>query len=189
MCLVLNERGMYLNRVFSVEKSSFEMILAATVAFMFLNALLPLNFSSVGAEATEHPFKLIITLDRTTYKVGELVNVTWILINVGEENVTLYNSVDILLDFVVYDANFIRVYRYRSQRGGILGIYPFAPIPPGDKMTLTGSWKQTYDSSGKVRPELWRKEVPPGTYHIAGIFHSSTYNVTLTTSVLRIAII
>ena len=189
MSFASNERGMYVSGMFSHKKYSFQMIAAVTVTFMFLNALLPLNFLSVGAEATEYPFKLVMTLDRTTYKLGDLVNVTWILINVGEENVTLYYSVDHLLDFVVYDANFIRVYRYRSQWGGVLGILPLAPIPPGDRMTLTGSWEQTYDSSGKVRPELWHKKVPPGIYHIAGIFRSGTYNVTLTTSVIRIAII
>ena len=176
-----------MHRTFSV-KSPLHMIAGIAIIFMFLNAFLPLNFSPVEAEATEYPFKLTIALEKTTYNLGELINVTWTLINIGEENVTLYHSADTLFDFIVYDENFIHAFRYGSEWGTLTVYYPFAPIPPGDKRTLTGFWDQIYDGSGNVRQELWHKEVPPGTYYVSGIFSSATYNVKLKTPAIRITV-
>lgn len=176
-----------MGRTFSV-KSPFQMVTWVTITFMLLNAFLPLNLSSVEAEATEYPFKLIITLEKTTYKLTELVNATWTLMNIGEENVTLYHSADTLFDFVVYDEDFIHVFRYRSEWGIPMVYHPFAPIPPGHRITLTGFWDQIYDGSGNVKQELWHKEVPPGTYYVSGIFSSATYNVKLRTPAIRITV-
>lgn len=171
------------------KKSPLQMAAATTIIFMFLNAFLPVNFSSVKAEAIEYPFKLIITLEKTAFKLEEPVNVTWILTNIDDENVTLYNSCDDPLDFLIRDENFNDVFRYRSYVSVIQVIYPFAPIAPGDNMTMTGIWKQIYDGSGTIHPVLWYKQVPPGSYYVFGAFRSSTYGLEFETSPLRITII
>ena len=65
---------------------------------MILNTFLPLPLS-LQAEATEYPFKLKIKLEKSTFELGEPVYITWILTNIGDENVTLYTSVDRVYDF------------------------------------------------------------------------------------------
>jgi hypothetical protein len=162
---------------------------------MFLNALLPLSFP-VQAEATEYPFKLTIALEKTTFKVEEPVNITWVLTNIGQENVTLYNSRDFPLDFLVRDQGFTNVFRYRSYVGVLQVIYPFAPIMPSDNMTMADVWKQIYDDRFLKLPDpyngvghFWSpKKVFPGTYYVSGIFHSATYGVNIETPVMRITI-
>ena len=176
-----------MTRTFSV-KSPLQLVTAVTIVFMFLNTFMPLNFSPIEAEATAYPFKLKITLEKTTYKPRELVNVTWILINIGEENITLYHSADILFDFIVYDEDFLHVFRYRSEVGIPMIYLPFTPLPPSHNWTVTECWDQTYDGSGDVIPALWHKEVSPGIYYVTGFFSSSTYRIKLQTPAIRITI-
>ncbi|MDH7476862.1 MAG: hypothetical protein QHH17_00570 [Candidatus Bathyarchaeota archaeon] len=175
-------------------KSPFQMVTMVTMTFILLNAFLPLNFSPVEAEATESPFKLIITLEKTTYKLTELVNVTWTLINIGEENKTLYGAgTDFLGDFRVYDEDFNLVYQHSHYIGTITVYYPYPPIPPGGNVTCTETWEQIYDDlevNFETSPWIIRlKHVPPGTYYISGYFWSPTYNITMETTPLRITII
>jgi len=142
--------------------------------FVALNAFLPLNFS-LQAEATKYPFKLVIALEKTVFKLGEPVYVTWILTNIGEENVTLYHSADSMFDFLIRDENFIHVYRYAFDYGWAAIYFPFPPIEPGGNWTETRIWDPTY--------------VPLGTYYVSGIFYSPTYGLTIETSAIRITIL
>jgi len=170
-----------------LSKSPLRTAAGVTAIFMVLNILLPLNLSPVQTEATEYPFKLKTTLEKTTYKLGELINVTWTLINIGEENSTLYHSRD-WFDFVVYDENFIRVFRYASYVLIPGWVVPWTPIPPNGNRTQTRFWKQNYYGSENIVPELWLKKVPPGIYYLTGIFNSLTYNVKPQTPAIRIII-
>ena len=170
--------------------------MATAIIFMFLNAFLPLNFS-FQAEATKYPFKLAISLEKTTFKLGEPVNITWTLTNVGEENVVLYNSRDDPPDFLIVDENFIHIFRYRSYVGVLQVIYPIARIAPGDEISIKGTWKQIYDNQFMTLPSpyyvsgySWSpRKVPQGTYYVSGIFSSATYDVIIETPVIRITIL
>lgn len=181
-----------MDRTFSA-KSPIQMVTAATITFMLLNALLPLNFSPVEAETTEYPFKLTIALEKTAYRLRETVNVTWILTNIGEENVTLYHSRDHICDFIVLDENFNQVYWRKLHFGQFPVISPYPPIAPGDNMTYTGFWSQIYDEievNFEVSPWVIKfDQVLPGTYYVSGIFESPTYDIKLETPPLRITII
>ena len=161
-------------RTFSV-KSPLHIIAGVAIIFMFLNAFLPLP---VETEATEYPFKLTIALEKTMYKFGELISVTWILTNIGEENITLYHSADSALDFIVYNENFNHVYRHDRLVPSIW--FPFNPIPPSSNWTLTEFWDPIYDVSGNA---------PPGIYYLSGIFSSTTYRITLQTPAIRFRIV
>lgn len=158
------------------------------IMFMLLNAFLPQNFLPVRAETTTYPFKLTITLEKSVYELGEWVNVTWTLVNLGEENVTLYTSRD-LFDFIVYDENFAYVFRYGKYTGFLAVYLPFSPIPPSGNKTLTRSWKQIYDPSATIPPEMRSKAVQSGMYYIVSVFDSATYNVILKTPAIRITIV
>ena len=171
----------------SVSKNlSYQTIVVSVIAFTLLNALLPLNFP-FQAETTDYPFKLIITLEKTVYKSGENINVTWILTNVGSETLTLYNSRDDVPDFMVRDVNSNYVFRYRAYIGTYQIIYPIAQIEPGNNITLFGLWKQIYDGSAII--DLPFEQVPSGTYYMSGLLISYTYNVELETPPIRITII
>jgi len=168
---------------------SYQAVVVSVIFFMLLNAILPLD-SSLQTHANKYPFKLTIALKKSTYDLGEPVNVTWILTNIGEENVTLYNSRDDPLDFVLRDENFLHVFRYRSYYVVAMVLYPFAPIMPGDNLTIIGVWEQIFDQGFvETEPGFWRpRQVPPGTYYLTGVFSSATYNVSLETPVLKIEI-
>jgi len=166
-------------------KFPFQLVIAITFISMLLNVFLPLNIP-LQAEATKYPFKLTITLEKTAYKLGERVNVTWTLTNIGTENITLYHSVDDFPDFIVYDCTFNHVFQYVSYYFRSADFYPFRPIAPGKKTGGIVFWKQIYDMQAKTGP--WGQRVPPGVYYIIGSFDSPTYRVTLRTPLLRIAI-
>jgi len=163
-------------------------VIMTALIFVALNAFLSLNFS-LQAEATKYPFKLMITLEKTVFKLGEPVYVTCILTNISEENVTLYHSSDIPLDFSIRDENFNHVFRYRSYVGGIAAHYPFAPIEPNDNKTGMGIWRQIYDGTVIPNTELRFRQVLPDTYYVAGIFVSATYGTIFATPVIRITIL
>lgn len=165
---------------------SYQTIVISVIAFTLLNAFVPLNLPS-QAETTSYPFKLTITLEKTTYKSGENINVTWILTNIGNETLTLYSSRDDVPDFMVRDVNSNYVFRYKAYIGTYQIIYPIAQIEPGHNVTLVGLWKQIYDGSAIVRVPF--KQVPPGTYYASGLLISYTYNVELETPPVRITII
>lgn len=162
-------------------------VIMTALIFVALNAFLPLNFS-LQAEATKYPFKLVITLEKTVFKLGEPVNVTCILTNISEENVTLYNSRDDPPDFSIRDENFNHVFRYRSYVGVAMIIHPIATIAPGDNITVTDKWKQIFDGT-YIPTEFRLDHVPPGTYYVKGIFTSYTYGLTFATPVIRISIL
>lgn len=168
-------------------KSSSKTVIVSTIIFMSLNALLPLNFS-LQVEAAKYPFKLTITLEKTTYKLGEIVNVTWTLTNIGEENVTLYYSADFMPDFIIRNNNFKHVFRYAWHYAVAAIYYPLFTLAPGDSRTRMGDWEQIYDGSGNTDQILWYEQVPPGPYYISGAFRSGTYQLEFETTPLRITI-
>ena len=151
--------------------SPFYSVVAVTAVFMLLNTFLPLNLSAT-AEATKYPFKLRITLEKTTYKLGERVNVTWILTNIGEENITLYHSADHMAHIAIYDENLNLV--YASESSPTADYYPFKPLLLGANFTATERWKRNYHT--------------PGMYYIIGFFRSATYRLKLQTPQIRITI-
>ncbi|NIO38526.1 hypothetical protein GTO27_12640 [Candidatus Bathyarchaeota archaeon] len=175
-----------MSRTFSA-KSPLQLVTAVTIVFMCLNTFLPLNFSPIEAEATEYPFKLKITLEKTTYKLGEPVNVTWTLTNIGEENVTLYSSRD-LSGFLVRDENFIHVYRQGNRVW--LVIHPSPPIATGENWTSTEVWRQVYDDQILKLQNAYYvlKKVPPGTYYVSGYSWIPTYNIELETPAVRVSV-
>ncbi len=138
----------------------------------------PAEHGKLAAEATQYPFEFTITLEKTSYKLGAPVEVKWTLINVGDENVTLYHSAD-LFDFVVYNESLCHVFNYKNVSGIYPVYYPLPPIYPGGNITKTGMWDQIYDSAKFVSPDMshgiYYEKVSPGIYYITGVFISFTW--------------
>jgi hypothetical protein len=161
-------------------------IVASVVVFMFLSAFSPITFSA-RAETTRYPFKLTLTLERTVFTLGEPINITWTLTNVGEKNVQLYLSVDDYPDFMIRDENLNCIFGF--SRYTFLAAFwaPDKPIAPGDNITRVKAWGQINDGNGLSR-QMWFKQVPPGIYYVSGIFTSPTYAMTIETQAIRITI-
>ena len=160
-------------------------IIVSVIVFVFLNVLLPFNFA-LQTEMTQYPFRLGIALNKSTYKTGELINITWVLTNIGEENITLYNSRDILGDFKVQDGNFNYVH---SGVTVLAWVFPYPDIESGGNITRKTIWTQTYDYEFDSLDPVSPKHALPGIYYISGLFFSLTYNITLETAPLRIEIV
>lgn len=171
--------------------SPYQTVVAVTVVCMFLNVFFPLNFS-LSAEATQYPLKLTITIEKTTYQLKEPVNITLSLTNIGNENVTIQFPRD-RDDFIVYDENFIKVYREAENAVYDAAVHPPHIMKPGETGNFKLTWYQStgWEVVGRVgQPDFkiihyWAE---PGVYYIVGVFISSTYNLTLQTPPIRITI-
>ena len=171
------------SRVFPIQT-----IIVSAIVFVNLNTFLPLPLP-LQTEAIKHPFKLQIILEKSTFELGEPIDVTWILTNIGDEYITLYTSIDRVFDFRVRNKNFRRVYYYGSNIGTTMLVEPYRPIKPDANKTITRSWYQKYGWE-YIWPEDFRIEfVPPGIYYIEGVFHSPTYKLTMKTPMIRITIL
>jgi hypothetical protein len=163
--------GSFLVRhLFLIAAVSFVLILIA------LNTLIPL-----GPSASEYPFKLAITLEKTSYKTAEPITITWTLTNIGEENVTLLFGNDFLGDFIIQDDNFNVVYHEVANAVWAAIYYAYPELPPDRNFTRTVTWYQDYDG-------ITKKHVPSGTYWVSGYFKGFSYPVTLETPPLKITI-
>lgn len=176
-----------MNRTFLEEHRLQTIVIAITLVFMLLNVFLPLNFSF----AVGYPFMLTVTLEKTAYKLKEPVNITLTLINIGEENITFQSFYDFLVDFIVYDTNFVQVYQYWKEHGIVDTLHLIPPFQPGEKWTFPYIW---YQENGLVYqglsqdPPAYYKKVPPGTYYIIGIFDSTSNKVRLETPAVKITV-
>ena len=158
---------------------SYQTTVVASVALlMLLSAFFPLA-SQLQAEATKYPFKLGICLGKTTLKVGEPIQVTWTLVNIGKEDITLYNIVDDTFNYLIYGENLNLVSKCVIGRFPML--FPVASLTVGANLTTTGNWNQICSMSGQ--------QARPGTYYLAGLFRSGTYNMTLETPLTIITIL
>jgi hypothetical protein len=158
---------------------SYQTAVVASVALlMFLNAFFPLA-SQLQTETTKYPFELAIGLEKTTFKVGEPIQLTWTVTNIGKENTTLYYSADDTFNYLIYNENLIPVNKYVVGRFCV--VYPLLTLSPGANLTTRGSWNQICSTSGQ--------QALPGTYYVTGFFRGGTYNMTLETPLTKITIL
>ena len=183
-----------MSRIFFYKKFSFQMIAAVTVTFMFLNALLPLNLSSVETEAIHYPFRLMTSLENATYNLREPINIPLYLENIGNENVTLEYPTAKHFDFVIYDKNFNQIYRLGENRGFVAIWLPPRNMEPGETINATLTWYQetgweVISRVGQPDFEIRYYWAEPSNYYVIGIFTSATYDINIQTPAMRITII
>jgi hypothetical protein len=171
-------------------KSPYQTIIAVTVTFILLNAFFPLPFQ---AESTQYPFKLTITLEKTTYKLREHVYIKFYLKNIANENLTIQFPWQEIDDFIVYDENFVKVYRLNEERVFADVLNPPRTMKPGETLNWTLTWYQStgwevLGTVGNPDFEIRYYWAEPGVYYIVGIFESETYTVTVRTPPLMITI-
>lgn len=119
-------------------------------------------FSPVEAETTYGPVKLTMTLDKTVHRVGEPINITVKLENIGNRTIWLRATSPPALGFVVYNVSLQPIYIVI----GVLGEFVSYRIDSYESFCTTDSWTQLgrYGSG----PQSFYRQVDPGTYFIAG---------------------
>lgn len=127
----------------------------------------------IMVKASHFPLKLTMLLNKTTFEVGELVNITLFLENIGNETLDIHYRVIDYFSFIVYDKNGSKVYEPDPVW---LALYtPKVPLPPGLAQIAVIPWHQPYD-------------LKPNAYQIAGLFISHTLNFTIETMPVTIKI-
>jgi DNA-binding transcriptional ArsR family regulator len=113
------------------------------------------------SEVTYGQLRLTVNLKKAVFAIGERVNVTLRLTNIGPENVSVNVSPPVF-NFDVLDAANKTVYRWLNDRVFLL-IVISQTLRPGEYVEQTLSWEQTFhDYSGE--------QVPPGIYYIVGMY-------------------
>jgi len=116
------------------------------------------------ASIVENGVKLMISLDKTEFNLGENIEVNLVVQNLRDENVTFTFSSGYQLDFVVYNEDSQVVCSWSDDKAFIQAITHFS-LEPGESRNWVGSWNQTvYNGlTGEYLP------ISSGTYYLSGI--------------------
>jgi hypothetical protein len=137
--------------------------------------------------AVEYPFKLIMSLNKTEYKLGELITIDLKLINIGNSTVTLLflnRSPPEWLRFKVYNVSDDLVYEIHFY---VLATTTWVYIDSGSHIDQTREWTQ--DCNCPHVPPREPRPIQPGTYKFVGLLCShSLLGATLETPPILISI-
>ncbi len=115
-------------------------------------------------ETTYGPIRLTMRLEKTTYRLGEPVNITLTVTNVGNETVLLGFSVFCKTNFVVCNKSYQTIFDYFTSVGW-LGIGGEVVLDPRESLSQTLTWDQLEIDNF---PPFAFRHVQPGIYYIKG---------------------
>ncbi|MDH5460894.1 MAG: BsuPI-related putative proteinase inhibitor [Candidatus Bathyarchaeota archaeon] len=156
------------------QKISLVTLMLLSVAWAVAVASLSANNITTGSlnetvEAIQHPFELVLKLNKTTYSLGETVNITISLTNISDENVKISllagGDPKSQFDFLIYDGSNDPIYRYSAHRGYYAG-GPSVFLAPNQNITASYLWEQHDDDGGVVAE---------GKYFVVGRTHQIFY--------------
>lgn len=157
---------------------------AVAVASLWANNITTGSLNET-AEAIQHPFKLVLKLNKATYSLSENVNITISLTNISNENVKISllagGDAKSQFDFLIYDQSDDLIYRYSAHRGYYAG-GPSVFLAPNQNITASYLWEQNDDDGGVVTE---------GKYFAVGRTHQIFYldhSLSLETPRLEISI-
>jgi len=112
------------------------------------------------AKTTEYPFDFTITLEKTTFKPYEQINLTVALTNIGEESVTIEfwhsSNPSPYWFWAVYDESQQPVFYHRVVT--MIPVLEEITLQPGESMQRLYAWDQKATDYGQ--------QVPPGRYYL-----------------------
>jgi len=118
----------------------------------------------VEVETTYGPVKLTMILEKTTYRLGEPVNITLTITNISNETTLLYLTYPCKTNFMVFDKSSEPIFEYFRSR-----IWPAATcevvLDSGESLTQTLTWNQLEIDNF---PPFDSRQVQPGTYYVVG---------------------
>jgi hypothetical protein len=123
--------------------------------------------------------RLTMALQRSTFKTGELINITFTVMNIGSQTVECTRSLP-EFDIIVYNSSNSNLYQWTSDKA-FSTIVLETSLDPGDSYTSILDWPQTCNQTVYNNE---RVPVSPGQYSIIGLF----LHFKLQTSPLRVSI-
>ena len=117
---------------------------------------------------------LTMTLQKTEYSLGEPINITLTITNIGNQTITYtYGAGQWRFDFRVYNGTNNAIYHWSDGRPFFWELEPIT-LNPGESLT-SGSppyiWQQTRNNGPDPSPPSLSPDatqVDPGTYYIVG---------------------
>ena len=120
------------------------------------------NSNQPVASGGKGNLELTMTLDKTTYSLGEPVNLTLTITNISNQTISfMHTGLD--FDFQVYNDTNNLVYQWSNFRA-IAQFIAIVPLPAGESMSANFTWLQTCNFNASVNGD----PVSPGTYNIIG---------------------
>lgn len=147
----------------------------------------PESNSPVQVEATSDSLKLVLSLNKTDYVLGENVTISLKLINVGNETVNidfLTRSPPNWLRFKVFDQFNNLVYEGSLAAwtaGTIVALHPYGSMNqtlPWEHMTVDKEGNEKWEGDYMAWTHVWKqvdgteRKVPVGEYRIMGLLGS-----------------
>ncbi len=156
----LIDAGFETNQTYSMEiigtlqnGSTFDFITPVTITQ---------NSNQPVASGGNGNLELTMTLDKTTYSLGEPVNLTLTITNISNQTIN-YEHTGLDFDFQVYNDTNSVVYQW-SNFQGIAQFIAIVPLPAGESRSANFTWLQTCNFNASVNGD----PVSPGTYNIIG---------------------
>lgn len=116
------------------------------------------------ATVTENAIELTISIEKTEYRLGENVNVTFLLKNRRGDEITLIFPDSQIFDLVIYDENLMKVCAWSDDKAFLEVITKIALNPGGSHSQLLNWEQRKYDrDTGEYLP------IKPGRYHLEGL--------------------
>ncbi|HYA77809.1 MAG TPA: BsuPI-related putative proteinase inhibitor [Verrucomicrobiae bacterium] len=122
----------------------------------------PVTITLPEASGAKGNLELTMTLDKTTYSLGEPVNLTLAITNISDQTIN-FTDTGLNFDFQVYNDTNNVVYQY-SNFIAIPQFIAILPLPAGQSISANFTWLQTCNFSLQVNGD----PVAPGTYNIIG---------------------
>lgn len=163
-----------------MKRSVWALLLTASSLIIVLVALLASQAENqasriqtngpVTVKGLKYPLKLTVTVSETDLTLGEPLELTLSLENVGNETLTLYFSDgNDAYDYRIYNESDVCIYSYYYDT-----VYPMIHVPeqmkPGDVRNFTSSWDQKSELVYQPPNPPYYIKVPAGTYRINGAF-------------------
>jgi hypothetical protein len=106
--------------------------------------------------------ELTMTLNKTTYSLGEPVNLTLTITNISNQTIN-FTHTGLDFDFQVYNDTNNQVYQWSNFKA-IAQFIAIVPLHAGESMSANFTWLQTCNFNAQVEGD----PVSPGTYNIIG---------------------
>jgi len=120
--------------------------------------------SPVEAETIYGPIRLTATLDKSTFRLGEKINVTVTITNISNETIMLSYSSPPKTDFAAFNSLSQTIFIY-SQTHGFMGMLVSIVLEPLESYSQTLEWDQLEVDNF---PPFASRQVQSGTYYITG---------------------
>jgi hypothetical protein len=117
------------------------------------------------AEKVVDGLKFTMSLQNTTFKPGEPINITFTVTNIGRQTISYVHSFP-EFDFIVYNSSISNLYQWTSFKMFPMIVWN-THLDPGKNYTSVLTWPQTCNQT------VYKNEgvpVSPGQYSIIGLF-------------------